>query len=103
MYLAPLQFPKSSRQRRRFCVVLGVPAVVEFSYGGFAVGGSDSSRLRGFLGNGQDQSKANAETVRFVDFQHSRTDSVTENITNRYEKFLRVENELAAFKPYQSE
>ena len=72
--------------------------------GGLAVGSSDSCGIRGFFGNCQDQSKANAENVRrLADFQNSLTDYVTEFITNTDEKLFLVENELAALNAIQSE
>ena len=57
-----------------------------------------------FFGNCPDQSKANAEHVRrLADFQDSRTDYVTEFMTDMDEKFFLVENESAVLNAIQSE
>ena len=106
MFLKPPQPTKSTRHRRGAGAGVGLAALaaVGFFGGRLAVGSSDSCGLRGIFGNCQDQSKANAENIRrLADFQNSLTDYVTEFIKNSDEKFLLVENELAALNAIQSE
>ena len=83
---------------------LAALAAVERFGGGLAIGGSDSCGSGGFFGNCQDQSKANAESVRrLVEFENSLTDYVTEIITNANDKIFLVEKELAALNAIQYE
>ena len=77
MFLKPPQPTKSTRQRRGAGAGVGLAALATVGLfgGGLAVGSSDSCGLRGFFGNCQDQSKANAENIRrFADFQNTLTD-----------------------------
>ena len=106
IFLEPPEATKSTRQRRGAGagVALAALAAVGVFGGGLAVDGSDSYGLRGFSGNCQDQSKANAENLRcLADSQNSLTDYVTEFITNTDEKSFLVEIGLAALNAIQSE
>ena len=104
MFLSLPKPPKSTHQRCGSSEGLVALAAVRIFSRGLAVGSSSSCDLRGFFGNCQDQSKANAENVRRVaDFQNSFTEYVTQFIKNTDEKFFLVENELAALNAIQSE
>ena len=106
MFLEPPQPAKSTRQRRGAGAGVGLAALAAVGLfgGGLTVGSFDSYGLRGIFGNCRDQPKANAENIHcLADFQNSVPDYLTEFITNTDEKFLLVENELAALNAIQSE
>ena len=106
MFLKPPQLTKSIRQRRGAGAGVGLAALATVGLfgGGLAICGSDSCDLRKIFGNCQDQSKANAESIRrLADFQNSLTDYVTEFITHTDEQFFLVEIEQAALNAIQSE
>ena len=60
-------------QRSGAGVGLAVLAAVGFFGGAVAMGSSNSCVLRGIFGGCQDEAKANAENIRVLDFQGSRT------------------------------
>ena len=106
MFLKPHQPTKFTSQRRGAGAGVGLAALaaVGLFSGGLAVGSSDSCGLRGIFGNCQDQSKANAESIRrLAEFQISLTDYVTKFITHTDKNFFLVEKDLAALNAIQSE
>ena len=104
MFLTPPNPSMSTCLLRGATMGLASLGAVGFFGGRLAVGSFHSCGLRGILRNCQDQSKANAESVRrLADFQSSFTDYVTQFMTNTDENFSLVENELAALIAIQSE
>ena len=104
MILSPPKPFKSTRQRQGSSVGRAGLAVVGLFDGGLAVGGSNSCGLRGIFGNCRSQSEANAKNLRrFADFQNFLTDYITELMTNTYEMFFLVENDVTALNALHSE